>query len=242
MDSLGSTLRKGGIRDPLLFFPLQKRGQPGIVTNHFRQVGLNQAAEYLQKRAIKDTREAVLGRLAEMRKEPEPTAAEGADESTASATTNGGASSYSNDEIVEFLQEQRAKTGLSMEDFTPILFDGLTKSLTHPTDQAAAESNAVRQVQSFAPLLEPFVPNNAKAEILLINKVQLWCYENDMRLQKAFVPILKVLYNADVISDQAILYWYGKGARAEGKAEFLKAAAPLAKYLEELSDDEEDEE
>ena len=35
--------------------------------------------------------------------------------------------SSSPEDIVEFLQEQRARTGLSMDDFVPIVFDGLAK-------------------------------------------------------------------------------------------------------------------
>lgn len=46
---------------------------------------------------------------------------------------------------------------------------------------------------------------------------------------KAFPNILKVLYNKDVISDQAILYWAQKGAKPQGKAQFLKATEPLVK-------------
>lgn len=165
-------------------------------------------------------------------------AANAGDESLVS-NGGGGHHSVSNEEIVEFLTEQRAKYGLSMEDFVPIVFDGLVKSITWPsTDQL--EPHAVRALESFSPILEPFV-TNPKAQIVLVNKVQLWCYE-EKRITRAFVPILKVLYNADVISDGAILYWHSKGARAEGKEGFLKAAAPLVKFLEEQSDDEEEEE
>lgn len=46
---------------------------------------------------------------------------------------------------------------------------------------------------------------------------------------KAFPQILKVLYNADCISDQAIIYWAQKGASPQGKGHFIKAAEPLVK-------------
>jgi hypothetical protein len=41
--------------------------------------------------------------------------------------------------------------------------------------------------------------------------------------------LLKVLYNEDCISDQAIIYWAQKGASAQGKGHFVKAAEPLVK-------------
>lgn len=218
MDSLGSALRKGGIRDPLLFFPPQKRSQPGIVTNHYKSVGLPQVAEHWQKRANKDARDGVLVQLAGMR----------ADEGT------------TNEEIVEFLQEQRAKTGLAMEDFVPIVFDGLTRPIQWSTRADQVEAQAVKEIREVSSVLEPFTPT-PKAQIALINKVQLFCFE-EQRVMKSFPNLLKVLYNDDVVSDQAILYWASKGARADGKETFLKMAAPLVKFLEEQSDDEDDEE
>lgn len=217
IDTLGSALRKGGIRDPLLFFPQQKRSQPGVVSNHFKSAGLPTVADYWSRRAAKDARDGVVARLGEMRTDD----------------------SSSPEDILEFLQEQRARTGLSMDDFVPIVFDGLTKSIQWSTRSDQVEGQAVKEFKEFAPVLEPFT-TSPKAEIALINKVQMLCYD-DQRILKSFTNILKVLYNADVLSDQAIIYWATKGARAEGKETFLQQSAPLVKYLQEQSDDEDDE-
>lgn len=51
---------------------------------------------------------------------------------------------------------------------------------------------------------------------------------------KSFPQLLKVLYNADVISDQAILYWHSKGAKPQGKQHFLKVTEPLVKVSSSL--------
>ncbi|CAO1618227.1 unnamed protein product [Sympodiomycopsis kandeliae] len=216
IDTLGSALRKGGIRDPLLFFPQQKRSQPGVVTNHFKSSGLPTVADYWARRAAKDARDGVISRLGEMSQ----------DESS------------SNEDILEFLQEQRARTGLSMDDFVPIVFDGLTKSIQWSTRSDQIEGQALKEFKDFSSILEPFC-TSPKSEIALINKVQLLCYE-DQRILKTFTNILKILYNNDVLSDQAIIYWATKGARAEGKETFLNQASPLVKYLQEQSDDEDE--
>lgn len=217
IETLGSVLRKGGIRDPLLFFPTQKRAQPGIVTNHFKSVGLGSVADYWQKRAARDAREGVIIRLSEMQ----------SDENT------------SNEEIVDFLKEQRARTGLAMDEYVPIVFDGLVKSISWSTRPDQAEAQATKEISTFSPILAPFTPS-PKAEIALINKIQLFCFE-EQRALKSFSNLLKVMYNDDVLSDQAIIYWATKGARPEGKDIFLQQAAPLVKYLQEQSDDEDDE-
>lgn len=38
-----------------------------------------------------------------------------------------------------------------------------------------------------------------------------------------------MLYNTDCLSDKAIVYWYQKGAKPQGKQHFLKATEPLVK-------------
>jgi len=46
---------------------------------------------------------------------------------------------------------------------------------------------------------------------------------------KAFPQIIKVLYTNDCISDQAIIFWYQKGSKPQGRQHFLKIAEPLVK-------------
>jgi len=46
---------------------------------------------------------------------------------------------------------------------------------------------------------------------------------------KSFAQVLKVLYNTDCVSDQAIIYWHAKGAKPQGKQHFLKATEALVK-------------
>lgn len=86
---------------------------------------------------------------------------------------------------------------------------------------------SLADTQAHAPILEAFC-NGAKAEVGLINTAQVYCY-TDTRVMKSFPQLLKVLYNADVISDQAIIYWHSKGAKPQGKQHFLKVTEPLVK-------------
>jgi hypothetical protein len=54
---------------------------------------------------------------------------------------------------------------------------------------------------------------------------------------KAFPQIIKVLYNKDCVSEQAIIYWHQKGSKPQGRQHFLKITEPLVKVciLEALS-------
>ena len=40
---------------------------------------------------------------------------------------------------------------------------------------------------------------------------------------------MQVLYNKDCVSDQAIIYWYQKGSKPQGRQHFLKATETLVK-------------
>jgi hypothetical protein len=40
---------------------------------------------------------------------------------------------------------------------------------------------------------------------------------------------MKVLYNKDCVSDQAIIYWHQKGSKPQGRQHFLKATEALVK-------------
>lgn len=82
-------------------------------------------------------------------------------------------------------------------------------------------------MQANTDLLTPFA-NGAKAEIGLINAVQVSCY-TDTRILKTFPQIIKLLYNEDVVSDQAIIYWHQKGAKPNGKQHFLKMTEAMVK-------------
>jgi hypothetical protein len=101
------------------------------------------------------------------------------------------------------------------------------------------DSNVVAYINRLAPVLEPF-STSAKAQVNIINTMQVYCYQ-DTRILKAFPQLLKVLYNADALSDQAIIYWHQKGAKPNGKQHFLKVTEALVRFLEEQSEDEDDE-
>lgn len=71
------------------------------------------------------------------------------------------------------------------------------------------------------------------------------CYE-DVRFMKLFTPIVRALYNNDIISGIAIIYWYEKGSVPQGRAMFLRQLEKFVEQLKEPSssegeDEEEDE-
>lgn len=254
METLGTSLRKGGVRDLLLFFPSTRRDQPQVISNHFRSesVNLPVISDWWSKRALKEARDSIALQLAEKRQTAVSEAFELEQEAEEAKLAGGeiGEKTFkekmelvknnlvkSNSEIVSWLNSEKVKNGLKEEELVPIIWEGLMKSVDWPSARPdQMDSLALREVNKVAPILEKLI-TGAKSEMTLINTIQLYCYE-DTKIIKTFPGILKVLYNRDVISDQAILYWAQKGARPQGKGHFLKATESLVKVSFLKSKDE----
>ncbi|KAI0793209.1 eukaryotic translation initiation factor 5C [Abortiporus biennis] len=216
MDHLAGALRKGGIKDLLAFFPPNKR-QDKALEEHFRAAGLPHVAEWWIKKqnaSLKDTITKALQGMLE----------------------NGD----SHTDIVQAIKTKQEEQALPETELIQCIWQGLISSIDWSARQDQNEALALREITSFTDILEPFC-NGAKTEVALINTVQVYCYE-DTRIIKAFPQILKVLYNKDCISDQAIIYWHQKGAKPQGKQHFLNATASLVKFLQEQESEDEDEE
>ena len=93
--------------------------------------------------------------------------------------------------------------------------------------------------QDWSKVLAAFC-TNPKTELALLQKVQVYCYE-DAKLMKHFRQIVQILYNSDVISESAILYWAEKGAKNQGKTVFLKQMEPFIHWLKTVESESEEE-
>ncbi|EIW63552.1 eukaryotic translation initiation factor 5C [Trametes versicolor FP-101664 SS1] len=216
MEHLAAALKRGGIKDLPAFFPDNKRDDKTI-DEHFRKAGLPQVAEWWTKRQYASLKETVITQLKEM-------------------LENGD----SHADIVTAIRTRQEEQPLPETELVSCIWQGLISSIEWSARQDQNEALALREITNFADIIEPFC-NGPKTEVALINTVQVYSYE-DTRIIKAFPQILKVLYNKDCISDQAIIYWHQKGSKPQGRQHFLQSAAPLVKFLQEQESDDEEEE
>ncbi|WFD36416.1 hypothetical protein MCUN1_003295 [Malassezia cuniculi] len=219
IEQLGSALRKGGVRDWLAFFPQTKRSQPDIIVRYFKseEVNLPQVADYYMRRQTKELRDMTVNELAEL------VAAEGTPVSEMSA----------------LLERRNKELQLAPEDFITVAWDGIIRGIDSSVKADQLELAVPKEIERLASVLEPLA-TNARAQINLINTIQLHCY-TDTRVFKSFAHILKALYSGNVVSEQAIIYWAHKGAKPQGKQHFLKLAEPLVNFLESQDSDDEEE-
>lgn len=215
MDHLTITLRKSGVNDLLLVFPQPKRDRVHLEA-HFKKEGLPQIVDWYTKKVNTAAKDQIVARVKEMIQAEE-----------------------SSDDIVEWIKARQLELPIAEVDLVQHLWTALMESVDWSVKPDQIEAFVLRDITNNAPVLEPFC-DGAKAEVALINAVQLYCY-TDTRIIKTFPQILKVLYNADCISDQAIFYWASKGAKPQGKQHFIKATEPLVKFLQSQEDESDDE-
>ncbi|KAJ8519947.1 hypothetical protein ONZ45_g3170 [Pleurotus djamor] len=216
MEHLAGSLKKGNIKDLLLFFPANKR-EGKHLEEHFKAEGLPQVAEWWAKKQYAVVKDSLMKDLQERCEHEE-----------------------SSESIIAAVKAKQAESPLPETELIQCLWQGLMASVDWSARPDQIEGLALREVTKYAPILEPFC-NGPKTEVALINIVQVYCYE-DTRIIKAFPQILKVLYNKDCVSDQAIIYWHQKGSKPQGRQHFLKSTEALVKFLQEQDDsDEEDE-
>ncbi|KAI6033005.1 hypothetical protein F5J12DRAFT_194174 [Pisolithus orientalis] len=210
MEHLATSLRRGNIKDLLIFFPPNRRDGK-ILDNFFRKENIPQVADWYTKRQQALAKEIIVSELKDLCAQDD------------SAET-----------IISSVQSKLEENPLPDTELIQCLWQGLMATVDWSARSDQIEGLALREIGKFAPVLEAF-SKSPKVEVALINAVQVHCYD-DTRIMKAFVPILKVLYNKDCVSDQAIIYWHQKGSKPQGRQHFLKAAEALVKFLQEQED------
>lgn len=211
MEHLAGALKKGGIKDLLAFFPPSKR-EGKVLEEYLKKEGLPQVSDWWAKKQYAVVKDSLVKDLTQFCEREDPP-----------------------EQIIAAIKLHQEESPLPEVELIQCIWQGLMASVDWSARPDQIEGLALREVGKYAPILEPFC-NGPKTEVALVNVVQVYCYE-DTRIIKAFPQILKVLYNKDCISDQAIIYWHQKGSKPQGRQHFLKSTEALVKFLQEQESD-----
>ncbi|OUM64494.1 hypothetical protein PIROE2DRAFT_60635 [Piromyces sp. E2] len=197
----------------LLFFPQNKRSDE-YLSRHFIAEGLQQIVDIHKNKKLEDTRKLTIKTLETMYEDEEKP-----------------------QEIVAYLKNQMvANKEWSESDVVKCVWDAI--DFGNKPDQMEAQIK--RQLEFWSPILEVFT-TSPKTEINLLCKVQKACYE-DVKLMKYFRHTIYCLYQGDVLSEAAILYWSEKAMLPQGKNVFAKQMAPFIEWLKTAEDEDDSEE
>ena len=73
--------------------------------------------------------------------------------------------------------------------------------------------------------------SSAKSEMVLCNKIQEYCYDNQSFL-KSFNKIMLLFYKTEVLSEEVILKWYKDGHIPKGWTVFMEQMKKFIEWLE----------
>ncbi|GAB5592840.1 hypothetical protein Unana1_07740 [Umbelopsis nana] len=212
MDQLGRALISSGLDAKLIeLFPPNKRDEE-CFARHFEVEDMKPLVEFHQRNQRNSHKDELLAHTKEM--------------------LEGEASPQ---EVIAYLKTE-VKGGLTEQDAIQMIWVAIIDSV----DLLNARPDQVEQkimgfLKEWVSVLEAF-SNSPKTEVILLQKVQLTCYEN-AKLTKFYRQIVTLLYKEDVVSDTAIVYWSEKGIKPQGKNAFLKQMEPFVKWLKENADD-----
>jgi len=218
LEELIVLLRKSRVDDLMEFFPMQRRNADGF-KQHFEAAGLPTLVSYQEKKLAAESlyvlEDALVAHIEEF--------------------PNGVA------EAIEMVTAAKAEKGLSDALLVNVLWKSVMGSIQWAGKNQQQSSNAVlRQSKLWSKLLGAFTTSK-KLEVELIYIVQFLCYEHN-NLMKVFQDIVRMLYDTDVLSEEAIVFWAKKGTNPKGRQVFLDALAPFLKWLEDAEEDDDDEE
>jgi hypothetical protein len=145
--------------------------------------------------------------------------------------------------VITYIKSAVKDAGLTEAETVPIIWQsitGIVDLMDARPDQI--ESQVVRAISRWVKVLETFC-TSPRTEMILLQKVQLTCYEDDKLNKYFFFKMIQILYRHDVLSANAILYRNDKAHLAQGKTLFLKQVEGFVTWLkgnDESSSEEDD--
>ena len=132
---------------------------------------------------------------------------------------------------------------LEILDVLPVVWRSVMDSVqrsSKSSTQQQVQRTLLKVLRSHLVLFETLC-QTSRQELCLMNTIQVYLYE-DQGILKIFPQVVNLLYDADVLSEDAILLWYRQGSSPKGRQIFLRDMEPFIKWLQEASEEEESDE
>jgi len=214
--SVLNLLKKSGLDSMLTeLFPTNKRGSEGM-KNHFVTAGLPEIVTYLS--SIENA-----GAKKELQRNLRNSIVEG----------------QGIKEMVADLRDSVKKHGLSEPEAASMIWAAVMSAIEWNKKEDLLMEQALKHLKEYIPLFKVFT-TNAKSELVLCNKVQEYCYDNQNFL-KCFNKIILLFYKTEVLSEEVILKWYKDAHAPKGWTVFMDQMKKFVEWLEQAeSESEED--
>lgn len=217
VDDLVALLKKAKMDDRLSeFFPPSQR-TPELLNAHFKEHKLDALVEYNSLKVAEKHLGELAGQLGEMvvADPPIPVA-----------------------ECITFCKARKDEWSLPDAEIIKVLWSTLIGIIPLGGKNAQQITAAIqKQMRTYQKLLATFT-TTTRAEAALLNHVQVYCYE-DSKLLKLFSNVVRILYDADIVGEDTIKFWYKKGSHPKGRNVFQRDMEPFIKWLDEAEEEDE---
>jgi len=209
-------LKKSGLENQLeQLFPANKR-TPDSVKVSLQGAGLQEVVDYLATQENAGARKDLQRQLR---------------------------TSISNDkpikEIIVDLRESVKKNNLQESEAVTMIWSAVMSSTEWNKKEDLLLEQARKVLKVYNSLFTAFT-TSAKSEMVLLNKIQEFCYDNQDFL-KCFNKIVLLFYKTDVLSEEVILKWYKDAHIPKGWTVFMNQMKKFIDWLEAAESESEEE-
>jgi len=144
-------------------------------------------------------------------------------------------------EIIIEIRDINDKNNITEQDTLIMIWTCVMSAIEWNKKEDLLQDQALRHLKQYTTLFAAFA-TTTKSEIVLLNKIQEYCYEN-MNFLKSFNKIVLLLYKTDILSEDAVLKWYKESHSQRGWSVFadqMKKFVEWLEHAEEESDEDED--
>merc|ERR1712227_14011 len=139
-------------------------------------------------------------------------------------------------EIIMDLKESVKKNGLTEYEAVAMIWVAVMAAVDFSKKEDLLQDQALRHLKNYISLFSAFT-SSAKSEMVLCNKIQEYCYDNQNFL-KCFNKIMLLFYKTEVLSEEVILKWYKDGHIPKGWTVFMEQMRKFIDWLEQAESEE----
>jgi len=210
-------LKKSGLELCLdQLFPANKRGFDNI-KNSLESKNLDEIVVYLQSQENAGAKKDVLKSLRRSISDDKPIK-----------------------EIIVDLRETGQKFNLVESETVTMIWTAVMASCEWNKKEDMVLEQAMKHLKQYINLFSAFT-SSAKSEMVLLNKIQEYCYDNQNFL-KCFNKIVLLFYKTDVLSEEVIQKWYKDSHHPKGWTVFMAQMKKFIEWLEHAESESEEEE
>jgi len=143
-------------------------------------------------------------------------------------------------EIILELKEAVKKNGLLEQEAVAMIWISLMTAVEWNKKEDLLQEQAMKHLKNYISLFSAFT-SSAKSEMVLCNKIQEYCYDNQSFL-KLFNKIILLFYKTEVLSEEVILKWYKDGHVPKGWTVFSDQMKKFIEWLEQAESEESEDE